>query len=372
MARRPTTTVAVGVLLGWGTLVWLAYEKEKTRQQLVSKNRAYGKAKPPKDRSTVLLKRSKIVDHPIFGWLFENIAVWLMALVRLNVTTATISFQKTWQGKFAVTWLALIVGERFQLLLHWLLVHNVYSHIPYFHPSDFGETSATKSSGTRLVGVPTAHSNFLRILKEWISASAASQCLLSLLFLVLRNKPQRYSRGQYSIGQFASKINPVAFCAKLAVVRVTVDVCFAVGHWLIHRPVIFYSEIVSHKTHHEHNHPSVLTNQHFSIMDLFVEAYLPAIAGLTVLQRGLRWRCNPLEEALISGYIGWQEQCSHSGKPVPFSSMLAPASIVYNHILGFRWDRRNVEFHQVHHERMRCNYSITQWLDNLLGTTRWC
>ena len=33
--------------------------------------------------------------------------------------------------------------------------------------------------------------------------------------------------------------------------------------------------------------------------------------------------------------------------------------------------RRNVEFHQVHHERMRCNYSITQWFDHLLGTTRW-
>jgi hypothetical protein len=43
----------------------------------------------------------------------------------------------------------------------------------------------------------------------------------------------------------------------------------------------------------------------------------------------------------------------------------------YNHVLGYEWDRRNVEFHQVHHERMRCNYSITQWLDNLLGTTRW-
>jgi sterol desaturase/sphingolipid hydroxylase (fatty acid hydroxylase superfamily) len=74
---------------------------------------------------------------------------------------------------------------------------------------------------------------------------------------------------------------------------------------------------------------------------------------------------------LLGGYIGWQEQCSHSGKPVPFSTMLPPVQVVYNHVLGQQWDRRNVEFHQVHHERVRCNYSITQWFDHLIGTTRW-
>lgn len=76
-------------------------------------------------------------------------------------------------------------------------------------------------------------------------------------------------------------------------------------------------------------------------------------------------------QLLLSGYIGWQEQCSHSGKPVSFSTMLPPIQLVYNHMLGQQWDRRNVEFHQVHHERMRCNYSITQWFDHLVGTTRW-
>jgi hypothetical protein len=29
---------------------------------------------------------------------------------------------------------------------------------------------------------------------------------------------------------------------------------------------------VGHKIHHEHFHPSVLTNQHFTVADLFVEA----------------------------------------------------------------------------------------------------
>ena len=69
--------------------------------------------------------------------------------------------------------------------------------------------------------------------------------------------------------------------------------------------------------------------------------------------------------------IAWQEQCSHSGKPIQFSSMIAPLAPLYNSVLRRQWDRRNVEFHQVHHERMRCNYSITQWFDHLVGTTRW-
>ena len=52
--------------------------------------------------------------------------------------------------------------------------------------------------------------------------------------------------------------------------------------------MIWHSRAVSHKTHHEHNHPSVLTNQHFTIADLFVEAYIPAIIALSVLAKGLR------------------------------------------------------------------------------------
>ena len=47
-----------------------------------------------------------------------------------------------------------------------------------------------------------------------------------------------------------------------------VDVAFAAGHWIIHRPVLWHSAAVSHKTHHEHNHPSVLTNR-TSIFALF-------------------------------------------------------------------------------------------------------
>merc|ERR1712125_173636 len=77
-----------------------------------------------------------------------------------------------------------------------------------------------------------------------------------------------------------------------------------------------------------------------------------------------------LELILLAGYVGWLEACSHSGKPMPASNMVALIAPIYHAILG-DLDRRNVEFHQTHHEVLRCNYSITQWPDHLVGTTQW-
>jgi hypothetical protein len=34
-----------------------------------------------------------------------------------------------------------------------------------------------------------------------------------------------------------ASIHPLAFCAKLAIVRTVVDIFFALGHWVIHRYV---------------------------------------------------------------------------------------------------------------------------------------
>ena len=87
----------------------------------------------------------------------------------------------------------------------------------------------------------------------------------------------------FSVRRLVGQVSPLAFCAKLAIVRTVVDVAFAGGHWLIHRPAV-WSSVISHRYHHEHKHPSILTNQHFSVADLFVEAYLPAIVGMLVLE----------------------------------------------------------------------------------------
>lgn len=66
-------------------------------------------------------------------------------------------------------------------------------------------------------------------------------------------------------------------------------------------------------------------------------------------------------------YMNWYEIGSHSGKPVPTVTYFPPLAPLYNTLLG-DVDKRNVEFHERHHNRLDQNYGITQWLDWLLGT----
>eukprot|EP00037_Helgoeca_nana_P012310 m.111605 g.111605 ORF g.111605 m.111605 type:complete len:129 (-) comp21373_c0_seq7:2406-2792(-) len=77
-----STPVASGVLAGWAGLMWIAYARERRRQAAAKQQDPDNE---PRDRSKVLLKRQKAVDHPAFGWLFENGAVWLMAMVTLRI-----------------------------------------------------------------------------------------------------------------------------------------------------------------------------------------------------------------------------------------------------------------------------------------------
>jgi hypothetical protein len=144
----------------------------------------------------------------------------------------------------AVTWLGYMVSERLQLLLHYLLVHKVYSHIPYFHPEE--QIGFGKPGGS--IGIPRSHGGVRRAVVEWLWASAASQLILSLLSVVLlggKAKPS-VSGGGVSLRQLVFvRLDPLALCAKLAIVRIVVDVCFAGGHWLIHRPVCtFYHPLL--------------------------------------------------------------------------------------------------------------------------------
>ena len=306
-----------------------------------------------------------------------------MAVVQMKVTGAIRYEKVSWQRRFWVTFVGLVVRERTQLLLHWVLVHKIYSHIPYFHPADLARAADTgkadstagvkSSSGKRcgdtlLPGVPAVHGNVFTLVSEWVRYSLASQVVLSLLVALVINRKARcvldaahndavppivasqsclkceaHKRvlmlpeatglcvacffyplslcnawrgtwkssilcsslfpacafrplqekslllyifcshvvhsctlrpleGKFSFRRFVWEIEPLQFLAKLAIVRVAVDVLFAGGHWVIHRPALYHSSVVAHKTHHGHHHPSVVTNQHFSIADLFVEA----------------------------------------------------------------------------------------------------
>jgi hypothetical protein len=215
------------------------------------------------------MQRASWRDSPLCSFVCENGAAAIIAFSRLAVT-AKVRFgpQTTGRGtKLLVIWFGYIVSERMQLLLHWLLVHKVYRHIPYFHPAEqigFGNAGGS-------VGIPSTHGGFRRIVLEWMRVSAGSQLILAVLTVTLlgRNASTNASGKAIASGLswlqwlrwFTKGFNPLTLCAKLAIVRCVVDVCFAAGHWLIHRPAIWNSLLISHRTHHEHHHPSVLTNQ---------------------------------------------------------------------------------------------------------------
>jgi len=284
------------------------------------------------------------------GWLCEHGAVWSMMLVRISITRGVEFYSAglSWWQRFLRVLIGMNVSDRVGLGIQHLLVHYVYGHIPYFQRPD--ENTAAQHAPSSL-------------LWDWMQTTLIST---SIIASRLVSKPIRPSMQSWSLIEQIRKVRPLAFVAKLVVARSIADVLFYAGHWLIHRPILFHNPPLYHKRHHQHRHPSVATNQHFTVPDVFVEAYLPVLTGSLVLS-ALRIKIQPLEELLIPTYLLWLEACSHSGKPVPFSTMVAPISPLYNFF--FEWDRRNVEFHQVHHERMRCNYSITQWLDHLVGTS---
>ena len=115
----------------------------------------------------MLLERRRLVDHPGFGWLFENGAVWAIALTRTRITSGASQAGSTGRRLLQI-WAGILVSERLQLGLHHALVARVYSHIPYFHPGDYGAASPAEKD-TGIHGVPRAHGGFTRILAEWCS-----------------------------------------------------------------------------------------------------------------------------------------------------------------------------------------------------------
>lgn len=228
-----------------------------------------------RDRSQVLRRRQSWVDHPAACWLFENGAVFLISLSRLWVTYG--ANEGGLARRLIKIWAGILVGERLQLMLHTTLVHRIYSHIPYFHPDDWPEQKQVSeeqnavSPGLKVPGVPEAHGGWKRLLAEWFHRTAASQFILTLVYAWLLNnpkqKPSRLRPRPFSLRRLVNGVDPIAMCAKLAIVRTVVDIFFAGGHWLIHRPVVWNS-FVSHKTHHEHKY--VLHGAHMTYLPIYI------------------------------------------------------------------------------------------------------
>ena len=128
-AQMPPRTLgnleAAGWLTLWTSVMALAHRKEAKRK----------KDPVESDRSAVLRRRQKWVDHPMAAWLLENGTVWCMVLTRLVITRGREFFVNgcsQWE-RFISVFCGMIASDRLGLMIQHVLVHYVYGHIPYFH-----------------------------------------------------------------------------------------------------------------------------------------------------------------------------------------------------------------------------------------------
>jgi sterol desaturase/sphingolipid hydroxylase (fatty acid hydroxylase superfamily) len=225
-------------------------------------------------------------------------------------------------------------------------IQYVYKHIPYFSDK----------------GIPESSTNPAIALQEWATCNIPLHMFVAFLFTLVLVHIEDTS----AIAKFAapSELHVLPLLAKFLGIRVVTDITFYALHRMLHQPP-FYAYL--HKRHHEHFKTRIHTNFHFTIIDLFLEAFAPFMVGVGVLvASGVDFTLFEISVALV--YIGWFEIGSHSGKAMPTVTYYPPLSILYNAIVPI--DANNVQFHETHHNLVKCNYGITQWLDIVLGTAR--
>lgn len=104
----------------------------------------------------------------------------------------------------------------------------------------------------------------------------------------------------------------------------------------------------------------------FTPLDVLVEAAVPIGVGLTVIGKLLGVPMGRFESNVMVSYHSWYDAGTHLGKNIPLVSMFAPFSLIYNQFWDF--DNKAIMFHELHHNKILCNYGITSWLDRLVGT----
>merc|ERR1719469_834961 len=157
------------------------------------------------------------------------------------------------------------------------------------------------------------------------------------------------------------------FLKNFMVLRLVNDVFFYLGHRWMHVFPTVYKWV--HKRHHTHMTTNLPTNFMFTPIDVLVEAAIPIGMGLTVLGKVLGVKMGRFENNIMTAYMSWYDAGTHVGKHVPLISFFPPLSIIYNRFHDV--DGSAVHFHELHHNKIRCNYGITSWLDTIGGTAVW-
>lgn len=228
-----------------------------------------------------------------------------------------------------------------------LLVKHVYNWVPYFAPTE-----------------RRPHPSWQEFLQAWV------RLMIPLRALGAANDAQDLQSTndeEYHLVMHGLKSQGlVSFLFQFAVVRSLHDLGFYLGHYLIHQPLV-YGWI--HKRHHEHKEPSVLTNNHFWILDLIIESgfsLAAAMLGVGLFRRA-GFRLSNLELNYIVSSLLWYQNGSHAGKPLPCVTVFPPLSFIphIDQILG-----GGTAHHHEHHRHLQSNYSISAWPDRAFGTWR--
>uniref|UniRef100_A0A7S3LPZ0 Fatty acid hydroxylase domain-containing protein n=1 Tax=Aplanochytrium stocchinoi TaxID=215587 RepID=A0A7S3LPZ0_9STRA len=276
------------------------------------------------------------VDHPLVSWFLINagpIGVSLFVNKLSEKLSKVKGLHESFSGQFLKSFITNLALTETIIAYNWLLIHYVYSHIPFFDKKRTDQ-------------------DVWESVKDYAVCNGPVTILTSLLDLAARNHIDTPKPGQ--------RFRPLLFLFKLAWCRAVTDLFFWIGHYMIHKREHYWV----HKKHHEHNKTKIWTNYHFSIPDLIIEASIPLTLAVTSVKLfGLSF--NRFELYLIATYVGGLEVTSHVGKAVPVMSIFPPFSPLLTY-----YDDWNVWFHETHHNLLRCNYSITPYWDCLFGTAK--
>jgi sterol desaturase/sphingolipid hydroxylase (fatty acid hydroxylase superfamily) len=160
------------------------------------------------------------------------------------------------------------------------------------------------------------------------------------------------------------------FIPRFLCIRIISDFVFYIAHYCLHTRYL-YAYI--HKKHHEDVYTDLSSNVHFSVTDLLIEGFTPSFVAFMVFSvlyntTGIHFFLLSLKDTrLASGYIQWYQIGSHIGQDVPFVTFFPPLSPIYQ-IFFPKIDTDNILHHETHHNQVKCNYGITQWMDKLCGT----
>lgn len=278
-------------------------------------------------------------SHPLCAWLVENgccvglamTATMLVPAPRLNSRPS--AFMTAIGGSMVLQWGA--VGLMNFCSKTW------YAHIPAF------------------IGGHRPDWSLLRYCKGFVSCNHPVDLFNST---VLANAIAQLSRGEMQKMFQERTFDPLKFMGKFTVMRLAVDIAFWLGHRALHHPSLYWL----HRRHHEHSRPTVATNFNFHPVDLFIEGVIPILMGRIALE-SVKVPMSRFEANLMSAYVLWHEVGSHCGKPMPCVTYFPPLAPLYQLVLG-NVDENNVKHHDIHHARVKGNYSIVVWPDIVMGT----